>query len=302
MLLDRLRRSRLKTTSADAAEDYVRMAYKVLLRREIDPAGLHAWRTQISAGRFQQQHVIDALLASEEYQVRFGINLIGIVHQSRQTWIATLPAYESILDIGGSSPDKAEGAMIVLGYPHRPRTLDIVDLPPDDQYWGKPKFDQSVPHRFDWGEVNYYHARAERIGDVAALRARSYDAVFMGQAIEHVYPEALPSMLAWVRAHLRPNGRFVFDTPNRLLTKIQCPNSLIDPDHKYEYAPSEMEGVLNKAGFSVTRRVGMVHLPRQAASGQYEPREFVGAPLLSNDVDACYLFAFEANVESSVER
>lgn len=280
--------------SSNAAEDYVRMAYKVLLRREIDPSGLQAWRHEIAVGRFQQQNVINTLLGSEEYLVRFGIDLIGIAHRSRQAWIATLPPYEHMLDIGGSSPDRPEGALFVLGYPHRPRMLDIVDLPPDEQYWGKPKFDQTVPQRFEWGEVNYHHARAERIGDLASLRSKSYDAVFLGQAIEHIYPEALPTVLAWVRDHLKPNGRLVFDTPNRLLTKIQCPNSLIDPDHKYEYTPAEMEAVLTEAGFRVTRRVGMVHLPRQAANGIYDPREFAEAPLLSEDVDACYLFAFEA--------
>lgn len=86
----------------------------------------------------------------------------------------------------------------------------------------------------------------------------------------------------------------IFDTPNRLLTKIQCPDSLIDPDHKHEYTPSEMEQVLEKSGFEVTRRQGILHLPRQAACGKYDVHEFAEGVLLSDDVDACYMFAFEA--------
>jgi len=294
MLLDRLKRV-FAAPPGDAAEDYVRMAYKVLLRRDIDPSGLDAWREQISSGRFQQQNVINTILSSVEYQERFGPDLIGIAHRARQAWIATLAPYERILDIGGSSPTRPEGALFELGYPHRPRVLDIVDLPPDEQYWGKPKFDQKVPHRFEWGEVTYYHVRAEEIAGFAPLSAKSYDAIFLGQAIEHIYPDALPSVLEWIRTHLNPDGRLIFDTPNRLLTKIQCPNSLIDPDHKYEYTPAEMEGVLKRAGFAVTRRVGMVHLRRQAASGIYDPREFSEGAPMSDDVDACYLFAFEAS-------
>jgi SAM-dependent methyltransferase len=276
-------------------EHYVRMAYRVLLRREIDPSGLLAWRDVVASGRFHQQHVIDTLLASEEYLTRFGIDLTAIQHRSRQEWIRTLAPFDRILDIGGSSPNRPEGALIELGYPHRPSRLDILDRPPDLQYWGKPKYDQSVSAQFDWGTVSYFHGSGEKVAEIPALQEREYDCVFLGQAIEHIYPESLPAMLGWARTHLAPGGRLIFDTPNRLLTKIQCPGSFIDPDHKYEYAPAELERVVADAGFSVTRKVGMVHLPVQAASGHYDPREFAEAPLLSDDVDACYLFALEAS-------
>jgi SAM-dependent methyltransferase len=277
-------------------EDYVRNAYQVLLRREIDDSGLRTWREYIASGQFNRQYVIEAILDSEEYLSRFGIDVLSIIHRSRKDWIETVHPFDRILDIGGSSPNRPEGALIELGYPYRPSRIDILDLPPEKQYWGQPKYDQSAPRRFDWGEVSYFHGSGERIADVTALQQRTYDCIFLGQAIEHIYPESLPATLAWARAHLEPAGRLVFDTPNRLLTKIQCPGSLIDPDHKYEYTPAEMEGVVAQAGFIVVRKVGMVHLPVQAASGKYDPREFANAALLSDDVDACYLFAFEAAI------
>jgi hypothetical protein len=118
----------------------------------------------------------------------------------------------------------------------------------------------------------------------------------MGQAIEHIRPEALPGMLAWIRAHLAPGGRLIVDTPNRLLTKIQCPAWYIHPDHKLEYEPAQLEQVFNENGFNVIRRTGMAHLPRIAASRKYDAREFADAALLHDDVYACYLFAFEAIV------
>lgn len=276
-------------------EQYVRMAYRVLLRRQIDPSGLSAWRNIISTGRFNHQAVINTILQSEEYLSNFGIDLLGIQHRSRVKWIGTLPHFDRILDIGGSSANRPEGALIELGYRHRPSRLDILDRPPDLQYWGKPKYDQSVSAQFDWGTVSYFHGSGERVAEIPALQEREYDCVFLGQAIEHIYPESLPGMLRWAHAHLAPEGRLIFDTPNRLLTKIQCPGSFIDPDHKYEYTPAELERVVADAEFTVMRKVGMVHLPVQAATGQYDPREFAEASLLSDDVDSCYLFALEAS-------
>lgn len=284
----------LRSARLSEEEHYVRMAYLVLLRRHVDPHGLRTWRDYIEKGRFDQQYVVDAILQSEEYLTRFGVNLINVIHRSRQEWIKTVPPFESILDIGGSSPTEPAGALIQLGYLHRPKRIDILDLPPDKQYWGKPQYDQSRSTRFDWGEVTYFHGSGEGVADVVALQGRTYDCVFLGQAIEHIHAESLPGTLEWALRHLSPQGRLVFDTPNRLLTKIQCPDSLIDPDHKYEYTPAEMESVVSACGFQVVKKVGMVHLPVQAASGMYDPREFADAPLLSEDVDACYLFAFEA--------
>ena len=279
-------------------EDFVRMAYVVLLRRPVDDVGLRTWSGHLASGRFSRETIVRMILQSDEYINRFGVDIIGIMHRSRQMWIKTVPSFGEVLDIGGSSPNMPEGALIELGYPHRPKRIDILDLPPDQQYWGTPKYDQSEPISFPWGTVRYHHGRAEQISSVPALQDRRYDSVFLGQAIEHIYPDALPDMLKWIAQHLKPGGKLVFDTPNRLLTKIQCPGSLTDPDHKYEYAPREMERILGDAGFKVTRKIGLVYLPVQAASGVYDAREFGGAQTLSDDVDACFLFAFEAQPES----
>lgn len=280
-------------------EDFVRLAYLVLLRRQVDPVGLVAWLDVMARGMFSYEYVVEAIQKSEEYQKRFGTGVNERLHAARQQWIRTLPAFERLLDIGGSSPSRQEGALIQLGYPHRPAALDILDLPPDRQNWGTPNFDQSVPVRFEWGTVTYFHGGAETVGDVTALQGRSYDCVFLGQAIEHVRPEALPELLAWIRRHLRPNGRLIIDTPNRLMTKIQCPTWYIHPDHKLEYEPAQLESVFRDCGFTVTGRIGLVHLPQMAKTKSFDAREFNDAPLLHDDVDACYLFALEAAVAVS---
>jgi len=274
--------------------EFVQLAYLVVMRRKADPTGLADWHKRIERGTFDTQLVIEAMLRSEEYLSNFGSDIFGRLHLARQEWVRTIAPFASILDIGGSSAGRREGALIELGYPHRPPVIDILDLPPDRQFWGEPLFDQSKPQSFDWGTVTYYHGSAEGVGEVALLQDRAYDCIFMGQAIEHIYPEKLPTVLAWIRNHLKPGGRFVFDTPNRAVTKIHSPAAYINADHKIEYTPDQMEQLLAASGFIVTQKIGMGHLPRMAASQKFDAREFTDAALLHADADACYLFAFEA--------
>lgn len=275
-------------------EDFVRLAYLVVLQREIDPVGLSSWRDRISRGMFDHSSVVDSLLASDEYQRRFGGHVNRRLHEARSAWVRTLPAFQRLLDIGGSSPKRAEGALIQMGYPHRPAHLDILDLPPERQNWGAPIYDQSKPSIFEWGTVSYFHGSAEDVASVSALQDRTYDGVFMGQAIEHILPDALPAVIRWIRAHLAPGGRFIADTPNRILTRIQCPTWYIHPDHKFEYEPAQLERVFADNGLKVIKRTGMVRLPNIAATGIYDAREFTEAQLLHDDADECYLFALEA--------
>lgn len=279
-------------------EEYVRLAYLVLLRRQIDETGINDWRRRIERGTFDTQRVLDALLGSDEYLANHGADIFRYLHLARQQWIRSVDAFDSILDIGGSSAGRREGALIELGYPHRPSRLDILDLPPDRQFWGEPTFDQTEPVDFDWGRVTYFHGSAEDVANVAALQARRYECVFMGQAIEHILPEKLPALLGWIRAHLLPGGRFIMDTPNRAITKIHSPHAYINADHKLEYTPAQLEDVFNAAGFSVVRRTGLVHLPQMARSGIFDARWFPQATLVHDDADASYLFAFEAIPET----
>lgn len=275
-------------------EEFVRLAYLVLLRRPVDETGMGDWRRRIERGTFDTQRVLDTLLGSDEYLASHGADIFRYLHMARQQWVRTLDPFDSILDIGGSSAGRREGALIELGYPHRPARLDILDLPPDRQFWGTPTFDQTEPLDFDWGRVTYFHGRAEEVADVSALQSRRYACIFMGQAIEHILPEKLPSLLGWIRSHLLPGGRFVMDTPNRAITKIHSPHAYINADHKLEYTPAQLEDVFAAAGFSVVRRTGLVHLPQMACTGVFDARWFPQAPLVHDDADASYLFAFEA--------
>lgn len=272
--------------------DTVKLAYLILLQREIDPTGEASWRNKIDSGDFSSLLLIETLQNSPEYRMVNAIPFSQMLHKARQLWIKNLPAFDRILDIGGSSPNIAEGAMIELGYQHRPKELIIFDLPPAEQYWGKPKFPQDRTYSFVWGSLKYYHGRAEKICLCKELEDKEFDLIFMGQVIEHIQPESLEPVLLWINKHLSQNGQFIFDTPNRLITSIQSPNHLIDEDHKIEFTPQQLKDILIKTGFSIKKQWGLLPMPNSFISKSFNPLESYEQPFLSEEPDQSYLFAF----------
>ncbi|GIR49739.1 MAG: hypothetical protein CM15mP58_18360 [Burkholderiaceae bacterium] len=105
----------------------------------------------------------------------------------RVEWTKHLPKGSSILDIGGSSPNIDQGALIELGYPHRPKQLFIVDLPPENNI-GQAKVSPGQGLYFSWGILKYFHGRAENIASLKGLQNLKFDIIYMGQTIEHIMP------------------------------------------------------------------------------------------------------------------
>ena len=271
--------------------DVVHLAYAVLLRRPIDPQSLAGWDARVQTGDFDLDELIYQLVHSPEFKQVNRLPFIRMVHRARLAWVETLGAFENVLDIGGSSPTNEQGSLIDMGYKHRPRTLTIFDLPPERQFWGRPSYSQTQSRSFDWGVVNFVHGHAEKIAEAEALQTSRYDLVFMGQAIEHLWPAELPAVLSWIREHLTPGGSFVLDTPNRILTAIQNPASFINADHKIEYTPDQLSEVLEANGFEVTERHGLVHMPTSFKTGSFAASEVYDTAAVSERADECYLFA-----------
>lgn len=273
--------------------DLVAMAYWVFLQRPLDDVGRLSWAERIARGEFSPRLLVQQLLRSPEYLMLNRTPFPKMVHLARLAWIKKLPFAARILDIGGSSPNISEGALIELGYPHRPQELVIFDLPPEEQYWGVPRHPQDRIYTFEWGCLSYIHGRCERIGEFSELTEQRFDLVFMGQVIEHIEPEALPTVLRWIHGHLSHGGQFVFDTPNRALTEIQSPTSYIDPDHKKEYRPNEVRILLERNGFQVKSATGLLPMPASIAAKQFRPMETYDHPLLCENAAEGYLFAME---------
>lgn len=280
-----------------SSTDQVRLGYLLLLRRPIDPTGLAYWAQRIEAGTYRLESFIAEMLGSPEYKAINRVPFPTMVHEARKAWIKEIGSFDKILDIGGSSPNIDLGAMIELGYPHRPRSLTIFDLPPEQQYWGHPRFPQDRDYDFAWGTIRYVHGSAELIGSSFDLAGERFDLIFMGQVIEHLEPAAVPLVLEWIRGHLSDSGKFIFDTPNRLVTKIQSPDKYTDPDHKIEYTPSELREILASAGFRLLRSWGLMHMPSTSLSGSFDPLEVYETRLITDRMDESYLVAFECAAE-----
>jgi hypothetical protein len=273
----------------------VEAAYLVELGRPIDPSGEASWRGRIATREVVGADAVDQLRMSAEYLLgRTGF--YPALHEARMAWVATLAPFDTILDIGGSSPSCPDGALIELGYPHRPREIHILDRPEDDQFHGRPSYDQSHDRVNEWGTVSYHHGRAEDITRIDALRDRTFACVFMGQTIEHIEVSRLPEILGYIRDHLAPGGRLILDTPNRDLTRLVVGDGVLTHDHTHEYTPEELAGVLVEHGFRVVRALGIAPMPQSATTWTFDPHEIQAGDAMADDPTESFVFALECTL------
>jgi SAM-dependent methyltransferase len=80
------------------------------------------------------------------------------------------------------------------------------------------------------------------------LRDGSVDVIANFQVIEHLWDQA--GFLAECRRVLRPGGKLLVTTPNRL-TFTPDSDTPLNPYHTRELAPSELDSLLRDAGFDV---------------------------------------------------
>jgi SAM-dependent methyltransferase len=83
----------------------------------------------------------------------------------------------------------------------------------------------------------------------------SIDVVASLQVIEHLWDPG--AFLADCRRVLRPAGTLLLTTPNRLT--FSAPNRPLNPYHHRELSPAELAGLVDEAGFELTRLLGLRH-------------------------------------------
>jgi SAM-dependent methyltransferase len=269
------------------------IVYRFLLYREIDASTQDAFMTAIADKKFSINKLIWRVIRSKEYDdPERNPPTSSQLHMARIKWVKTLPAAKRLLDIGGSSPTLAEGALIELGYAHRPDKLIIFDKPPNEQFWGKPNYSQDKDNILNWGDIQYMHGYAEDILSHAELQDQKFDIVFMGQVVEHIYEDKLHDVLVWIKNHLTEAGTLYFDTPNRLLTRLETgADKYIDPDHKKEYTPDEMKIIIEAAGFQMVEAWGIVDMPLSLKVNAFEHRDFYESQALTSNPHTAYCFA-----------
>jgi SAM-dependent methyltransferase len=269
------------------------LIYRFILNRKIDDVGAQSCADRIAKGKFSAFGLIARLMKSAEFkQPYFKRTPTQQLHGARMAWVAQLPAAKRVLDIGGSSPTVPEGALIELGYAHRPENLIIFDKPPNEQFWGTPNYSQANTRNFPWGQVQYIHGYAEDILQNDELRGQQFDMIFMGQVVEHIFEDKLPIVLPWIKNHLAPGGRFCFDTPNRLITRFETgEDRYIDPDHKREYTPEAFAALLKSVGFTITQQWGILEMPNVLNSQKFGVPDFYDGVQVSDSPNNSYCFA-----------
>ena len=90
------------------------------------------------------------------------------------------------------------------------------------------------------------------------LASSSLDVVACLQVIEHLWDQ--PGFLAECLRVLRPGGRLLVTTPNRL-TFSPGRDTPLNPFHSRELAPPELDTLLRDAGFTVQQLDGLHHGP-----------------------------------------
>ncbi len=278
-----------KTTVMQQSE----LVYSFILNRAIDDLGAKSCSKRNNQFWFSPLLLIARLMRSAEFkQPYFKRTPLQQLHRARMIWVQQLPSAKTILDIGGSSPNVPEGALIEMGYPHRPEKLIIFDKPPHEQYWGTPNYSQANTLARPWGQVQYMHGYAEDILLNDELRTQKFDMIYMGQVVEHIFEDKLPSVLRWIKAHLTDNGTFFFDTPNRLITRFETGEGhYIDPDHKREYTPEAFAELLATAGFTITQQWAILEMPNVITSETYGIKDFYSGEPLTDTPNNGYCFA-----------
>ncbi|QWF83332.1 class I SAM-dependent methyltransferase [Amycolatopsis sp. CA-230715] len=115
---------------------------------------------------------------------------------------------------------------------------------------------------YDQHTVAHVSARYENVRVARAnlaflpVASSTVDVVANFQVIEHLWDQA--GFLAECHRVLRPGGRLLVTTPNRL-TFTPDSDTPLNPFHTRELAPSEMDELLREAGFEVERLDGLRH-------------------------------------------
>jgi SAM-dependent methyltransferase len=277
----------------DDESEFINRAYWAVLGRESDPGGVAHFLEQRANG-WGRVDVLRALARSAEAVSGPGLRRAEeAFHQSRATWIRSLPPARRILDLGGTCLGDDRGALVAMGYRHPFDDLLIVELPPDQRHelYRLPENRQVRTHL---GPVRYLYRSMTELAD---LPDASFDLICSAQTFEHIPPADGVAVLNDVRRLLAPGGALALDTPNAAVSSIQAREAgsrFINPDHKIEYTHRQMLDLFAGAGLDVVRQHGIGFMPATVASAHFVPDELAEHPGLFADLERCYTLAYLA--------
>ncbi len=274
---------------------FLRTAYRVYLKREPDEDGRQYYLQALQRGHMSRKDVLRSLVRSNEFRSIYGLPVhpLNALHQARMMLVRYhLPLAEVIVDLGGASTGHPEGALLAMGYPHHPRKIYIVDLPPSQR--SSDVTNAKLYESFLTVDGIQIHYLYQSMADPLPLESASVDLVWSGESIEHVTEAEADIVCQEVYRILKPGGCFCLDTPNASLTRLQSPEKLIHPEHKKEYYVHEFRSKLERWGFKIVEVKGICPMPESLRSGIFNYRELVANIRLSDNPEEGYLFFVKA--------
>jgi len=275
--------------------EFLTMAYRRCLKRSPDEDGLSYYSRELDAGRLSRLGVVRALVASNEYRQSAGLpgRPLHAIHQVRMAMVKQLlPPAELIVDIGGAAIGDDRGALLMMGYPHKPRRVIIVDLPPQDRMFGRRHNETAQGITTAEGIRIEYHYGS--LSDLSFLPDSQVDLVWSGESIEHVTEAEAEVACRHAFRILKPGGCFCLDTPNAALTRLQSPHALTHPEHKKEYFVAELRALLEKCGFSIMEAKALLPMPESLRRQVFDVREQVANIRFGDTPEEGYLFFLKA--------
>jgi predicted SAM-dependent methyltransferase len=292
-------RSALLWGTGLAPEVLPRLAYRLLLRRPIDPGALESWKAQLREDPSSMVSLVTGVVTSAEFSnlVRNDPHvdraMLHFLHRERCRLVRDLPPAKRIVDLGGAVPHDNRGALLHMGYPHDFELMTVVDVPPGESH-EQVGTERHEPADTPQGRVEHRYVRMADL-DAAGVEDDSVDLFWMGQSIEHITPEECAELLPRMLRKLRPGGQLWLDTPNRRVTAVQYPDHLIHPDHKLEYEPGDLAALVRAAGFVVDRVEGIGRAVRSVETGRFDAGEVTQNIERNPDADDSYVFVLVAH-------
>lgn len=272
-------------------EDFIRHAYWVTMNREPGAEEIGYYTQHFSQHNLPRWYIFKMLSNSEEFD-----RSLNPLHYAREVLVREkLPTAETIVDLGGSTPHSDEGALYLMGYRPKAKRLMIVDLPPEDRFneWKKSGDSEPDVVRHDEGVCEYVYGS---IADLDFIKADAFaDMVFSGNSIEHITEEEGDGMLSGAFRILKPGGYLCLDTPNREVTKLIFGDAFCHIDHRLEYTDATLAPKLEKHGFVIEERLGIMDCSGMRQPGAEFSQKFqMDSPLFTENIDDGYLLYYKA--------
>lgn len=213
-----------------------------------------------------------------------------------------LPNSENILDLGGSSTLFEQGALLSMGYPFIPKSITIIDLPPQSRTYDQLSlFKEEKTLNFNNIKINYLFRSMD---DFSGIANESYDLVWSGQSIEHITQTQMKKVIKEVSRVLKKGGYFCFDTPNFNVSKMLTRIGYLHPEHKIEYSPSHIEllKTLQENGFEIEKKLAVSPLSKSVKWKKFCKIELIDSTDLSDKVDDGFSFYFQCRKIDSVAK